>query len=123
MKVKIFAVGILITVVGFTIFDTVFLQRQLSQLRESAAGLDVSDKNPNAEEDAKALSREFMKKERFISLSVNHEDLTNIEEAFTELIAELSVSEHNDAEVAKNRLVDAFEHLRRLSGCNIDSVI
>ena len=29
MKVKIFAVGILITVVGFTIFDTVFLQRQL----------------------------------------------------------------------------------------------
>ena len=123
MKVKIFAVGILITVLGFTIFDTLFLQKQLHQLKESAEGLDVGEGNPRAEEEARALRDEFMKKERFISLSVNHEDLTNIEEAFTELIAELTVGEHNNAEVAKNRLIDAFGHLRRLSGCNIDSVI
>ena len=123
MKVKIFAVAILVTVVGFTVFDTFFLQRQLGQLKESAERLDVSEENSKAEDEARALSREFMQKERFISLSVNHEDLTNIEEAFTELIAELSVGEYNNATVAKNRLVDAFEHLRRLSGCNIDSVI
>lgn len=123
MKVKIFAVAILVTVVCFTVFDTFFLQRQLGQLKESVERLNVSEENSKAEDETRALSREFMQKERFISLSVNHEDLTNIEEAFTELIAELSVGEYNNATVAKNRLVDAFEHLRRLSGCNIDSII
>ena len=60
MKVKIFAVAILVTVVGFTVFDTFFLQRQLGQLKESAERLDVSGENSKAEDEARALSREFM---------------------------------------------------------------
>ncbi len=123
MKIKIFAVCVLAAVVGFTIFDTYLLQKQLSELHEAALSLDVSEKNETALADAKALREDFMNKERFISLTVNHDDLTNIEAAFTDLIGELSVEEYKNAEVAKNRLVDALEHLGRLSGCNFDAII
>ncbi len=123
MKIKIFAVSVLIAVVGFTVFDTLLLQKQLTALGEKALALDVSENNSNALTDAEALRGDFAKKEGFISLTVNHEDLTNIEAAFTDLIGELSVGNHEDAEVAKNRLADALGHLRRLSGFNIDSII
>ena len=123
MKIKIFAVCVLAAVVGFTVFDTYLLQKQLSELYKAASALDVSERNESALADAKALREDFMNKERFISLTVNHDDLTNIEAAFTDLIGELSVEEYQNAEVAKNRLVDAIEHLGRLSGCNFDAII
>ena len=123
MKIKIFTVALLVAVLGFTVFDAYLLQKQLAELRDEAINLNVSEENKSALSEAKALRERFMRKERFISLTVNHEDLTNIESAFTELIGELSVEEHKNAEVAKNRLIDALEHLGRLSGCNFDAII
>ena len=123
MKIKILAVVLLILSIGFTVFNTIFLQKQLIELTESVTALDISESNPNVLKEAKDLQDDFENSEHFISLSVNHEDLTNIESAFTDLIGELSVGQYKNARVAKNRLVDALSHLRRLSGCNLDAII
>jgi hypothetical protein len=72
---------------------------------------------------AEEIKESFEESEGFISLTVNHEDLTNIEVCYSDLIGYLSVGMTKEAEVTKNRLVDALKHLRRLSGVNIDSII
>ena len=40
-----------------------------------------------------------------------------------EMIGYLSVNDTDNARVTKNRLISYLEHLRRLSGFNIDAVI
>ena len=53
---------------------------------------------------------------------MSHNDLTDIESFFSEMIGYLSVSDMEGAEMAKNRLIDALAHLRRLSGVNMSSI-
>ena len=124
MGTKIAAVIILIITVGGVTLNTVVLDRMIGEKLVAAEALTISDEAPGASEKAVALAYEdFKRAERYISLTVNHDDLTNIEQLFAELIGHLSVGDTDSARVTKNRLVDALCHLRRLSGFNIDSVI
>ena len=100
------------------------MDRQIKGLYDDTAKIEIGDSDIQAvERSVRALYDEFKKKETFISLTVNHEDLTRIEESFSEIIGYLSVGNADDAMVIKNRLLDSLEHLRRLSGFNIDSII
>ena len=64
----------------------------------------------------------FKKMEVYVSLSVDHEDMMNIELAFAELVAMAEGGDTEGAEVTKSRLTYSLEHLKRLSGLNIDSI-
>jgi hypothetical protein len=64
----------------------------------------------------------FKKMESYISLSVDHEDMMNIELAFAELVAMVNKGDADGIEATKSRLKYSLEHLRRLSGLNIDSI-
>ena len=74
-------------------------------------------------EEAEWIFDKFLKREHYISLSVSHEDLTMIEDCFCEMIGYLKVGDKDNAEVTKGRLINSLEHLRRLSGFNIDTII
>ncbi|MBO7304726.1 MAG: DUF4363 family protein [Clostridia bacterium] len=68
------------------------------------------------------IFEEFKKAERIISLTVSHDDLTNIEEGFAEIIGAARAGGEVGLSTVKSRLADALEHLGRLSGINIDSI-
>ena len=124
MKEKIIAFCLLFLVLCFVLINTLVLDRQIKSLYDDTAKIEISDSDIQAaERSARELYEEFKKREKFISLTVNHEDLTRIEESFSEIIGYLSVGNADDAMVIKNRLLDSLEHLRRLSGFNIDSII
>ena len=124
MKEKIIAFCLLFLVICFVLINTLVLDRQIKGLYDDTAKIEISDSDIQAaERNARELYEEFKKREKFISLTVNHEDLTRIEESFSEIIGYLSVGNADDAMVIKNRLLDSLEHLRRLSGFNIDSII
>ena len=76
-----------------------------------------------SDEDYKLLAEKFQKHERFISLTVSHDDLTNVEEAFAELIGASNAGDNAKLETTKSRLKDSLKHLGRLSGINIDSIL
>lgn len=61
--------------------------------------------------------------ETYVSLSVDHEDMMNIELAFAELIGAVDAGDEESVAVVKSRLKYSLEHLRRLSGINIDSIL
>lgn len=121
MKAGIFALITVIAVVGLVTINSICLYRVIGDITENALALDISSES--ALDDACGLKQKFERAERFISLTVNHEDLTNIEECYSELIGYLSVGMQDEAEVTKSRLIDALTHLKRLSGVNIDSII
>lgn len=64
----------------------------------------------------------YRKKTAYISLSVSHDDLTRIDEGFTELIGAARVGDLDTVASVKSRLIGSLEHLRRLSGINMESI-
>ncbi len=74
-------------------------------------------------ESYEAVEEKFKKHERYISLTVSHDDLTNIEEAFAELIGAANANDEVRVITIKSRLKDSLLHLGRLSGINLDSIL
>ena len=122
MKEKIFAVVMIVLTIAAVAFNTIFLHKDMDKIYDEVNNIDFSD-GIQAFENAKAAYNLFRKKEMFLGLTVNHDDLSNIEECFSEMIGYLSVDDIDGAVVTKSRLTDALGHLRRLSGLNIDAII
>ena len=121
MKEKVIAVLIMVILIGFVTANTVILRKQIDGIIKEVNTLIIDA--PDATECAGELYDKFMHKEGYISLSVNHEDLTAIEEGFVEMIGYLKINNTEEAAVTKDRLTHSLEHLRRLSGFNIDAII
>ena len=124
MKTKILAIVILISVIGFSAFNSYFLHNEIISFTEKIEALEINENNTDKTlVSALEIKAWFRARESYISLSVNHEDLSNIETIFAELLGELEVGRADEATVAKSRLIDALHHLGRLSGVNIDTII
>ena len=124
MKIKIFAIVAVLTVVGAVAINTAVLNKQITALARAVNELNIRGVTvEEARERANAIFDKFKEREAYISLTVSHDDLTNIEDGFAELIGYLSVDDKDGAEVTKYKLENALLHLQRLSGFNIDAII
>ena len=124
MRIKIFATALISAIIGAVILNTLFLTKTINDFSEKVTRLEISDTDiKGAEINARETYSQFKDRETFMSLTVNHNDLTAIEELFSEMIGYLSIGDGDEARVAKSRLIDALSHLRRLSGVNIDSIV
>ncbi|MBQ8320831.1 MAG: DUF4363 family protein [Clostridia bacterium] len=124
MNTRIFAY-IIFTVIIISVFtNTVVLQRQISEVICEVEEFRITEGECGTlVKKAVKLYDDFKSKESYISLTVSHDDLTNIESGFAELIGYLSADEFGSAVATKNRLLDSLEHLRRLSGINFEAII
>lgn len=122
MKVKILATAILLITLGTCALNTYFLLRSIDRITSDVQDFSCTEPAKEAKEGAQALFDSYKRAEIFLSLTVSHNDLTDIESFFSEMIGYLSVSDMEGAEMAKNRLIDALAHLRRLSGVNMSSI-
>ena len=121
MRDKILAVTILVAIIICVVANDLMLKHKINETISDVESIDVAKNNTNNE--AESIFNDFMQREKYISLTVSHEDMTWIEECFAELISYISMSDTVEAEAAKSRLLHALKHLRRLSGFNIDSII
>ena len=121
MKVKIFAAVTLTVVMVLVALNTVALEKIVDGTIREIDALDTGAES--AESEAREIYEKFGRLEVFVSITVSHDDLTNIENCFSEMIGYLSVGMKDEAEVVKNRLRDSLTHLRRLVGINPDSII
>lgn len=117
MKEKVMAVCMLVLVSCFVTVNTVVLDKQIDALVEAI------EINPLSEEKINNAYDIFRQKKSYMGFTVSHEDLTSIEECFIELRDYIKDGDEDNAEITKNRLVFYLEHLRRLSGFNLDSII
>ena len=75
-----------------------------------------------AREEFEAIYDEYKGYTVYISLTVNHGDLESIDTAFAEIIGAAKAGDRDAVIMIKSRLIDNLDHIRRLSGINIDSV-
>lgn len=124
MKAKIFAVILMAIILVSVSVNTFVIDKQISNLAKEVEAIEINEGDTESAYDKSIKVLEgYKKNETYISLSVNHDDLTNIEDTFSEMLGNLSIGDAGGAEVAKNRLLCALMHLRRLSGINIDAII
>lgn len=124
MKEKIFAVIMITLIAGAVTTNTLLLRKNIDKIHASVDKIEFTDEEWESSKQRASEAYDFFKaKELFIGLTVNHDDLSDIEGCFSELIGYLDVEDTSGASVAKNRLIDALGHLRRLSGFNIDAII
>ena len=121
MKIKMMAVVIFLSVIVFVGVNTYIIDKEMREIGVDIAELDLSTER--AKEDAEEIYRDFQQKEKYLSLTVSHEDLTNIENCFVEMIGYLSIGDTDNAKVVKDRLTHSIEHLRRLSTFTIEAII
>lgn len=121
MKQKILAVILMVVVIAFVSINTIVLERQICATMEKVDTLALE--GVDAESNAKEIYSDYKRKEKYMSVTVSHDDLTSIEDCFVEMIGFISVGDSQNATVTKSRLISCLEHLRRLSGFNIDAII
>ena len=121
MRDKIIAIIILISVIGFVTVNSIVIDRAVDDLLKEVESLDFQDSEAKTE--AERVWKKFKDNSAFISLSVSHDDLSNIEDTFREMIGAIATDDKDSADIAKYRLLSYLEHLRRLSGASIDAII
>ena len=117
MKSLRIGVIMLLIVIGFSAVNTLFLSGAIERLCEG-----VSSYSIEGDGCAMELYSDFKALEAFASLTVSHEDLTNIEDLFVEVISYSKIGDKEGLFIAKSRLDNALLHLGRLIRLNIDSV-
>ena len=122
MKLKNIAYTILVSTVTLITVNSLVLGRMIDTVTKAVSDAEVDD-TTLAETKYTEIYEDFKKKERYISLTVNHNDLMNIENSFAELIGAAKADDKESLIIAKSRLIDALGHLKRLSGINLDSVL
>jgi hypothetical protein len=121
MKDKIIAIASLAVVLTAVVLNGLALKGKIEATIEEVASINIQESG--TKDEAERIFDNFLKREHYISLTVSHEDLTMIEDCFCEMIGYLKVGDIDNAEVTKGRLLGSLEHLRRLSGFNIDTII
>ena len=121
MKEKILAVVILILVIGAVVTNALIIKQKIENTLAEVIDIEITESTTKSQ--AEEVFEEFLKREHYISLTVSHEDLMQTEENFADMVGCLSAGDVEGAMAAKYRLIRSLEHLRRLSGFNIDSII
>ena len=121
MKAYIFATIIFSALLTGVIANSVFVGRTAERLKSEIANLNCTDIE-SVKSEFERIHSDYKKHERFISLTVSHDDLTNIDESFSDISGAIEAKDESLLLTAKSRLEDALSHLRRLSGINPDSI-
>ena len=121
MKQKIIAVVLLLIVISFVSVNTIIIDKHIDEIIKEVNGIETDSKS--AIDMSREIFDKFKRMETFIGLTVNHDDITNIEDCFVEMVGYLSIGDDDEAEVVKNRLTNSLEHLRRLSTFTFDAII
>ncbi len=121
MKSVRVALALLVITLCAVIANSIVLRHTFDAITDKVEKTDDSDISAAHEQYTKIFD-EFKEKEWFISLTVNHEDLTNVEDALSEIIGATKAGDIDAVITIKSRLTNSLEHLSRLSGINIESI-
>lgn len=122
MKAVRISIIVFILLLAAVILNSIYISKVTEKFADKIREIDTE--NLEAAKDVlKQLHEEFRKEEKFISITVSHDDLTNIEESFADIIGAAEAGMTVDVITIKSRLEDALRHLGRLSSINFDSII
>lgn len=121
MKSVRFAYTVLVLLILAVVINMVLVKNSVGRLLDEVKAAEEENTEKAALEYSE-IYESYKERELFISLTVSHEDLSELELAFSELIGAAKADDKSSLLIAKSRLTDRLWHIKRLSGINIDSV-
>lgn len=119
MRAAIISLAVLIAILAVVMLNSFFVSKSISDITEKLENAPQSTEEYNLYSE---IFNDYLKKQRFIGLTVSHDDLTNIEREFNEILGAIKAGDDDTLIIAKSRLIGSLSHLRRLSGINADSI-
>ena len=120
MKIIISAYVVLAAIILIVIINSLIISHNIDVILEKLRGTPDS---ANAEDAYEEIFDDYIKKQKYLGITVSHDDLTNIESEFYEILGAASVGDDDALKIAKSRLMGALTHLKRLCGINFDSIL
>ena len=119
MKTIILSYVILILVILLVIINSIIVSNSIDAIIEKLKNIpdSVSEK-----EQYKEVFDDYIKIQHLFEITVSHDDLTNIESEFYEIMGAVNAEDSESLKIAKSRLIGSLSHLKRLSGINADSI-
>ena len=118
--VRVAAILLIITLLTVVI-NSIVLKGIIDEITDEVVKAEEEDAELALKEYSEIFEK-YKKKSSYISLTVNHEDLTDIENSFAEIIGAARGGDIVGVITIKSRLVSALTHLGRLTGINLDSI-
>lgn len=120
MKTVVVSYIILAVVLLVVIVNSIIISNSIDTILEKLKGIpEVSSAGKEYQE----VFDDYMAAQRFLGITVSHDDLTNIEGEFYEILGAAEAGDDESLVIAKSRLMGALTHLRRLCGINADSIL
>ena len=121
MKSVRFAYSVFLILVIAVLLNSLAIGRMIDLISEELSAAEETDMTIAKEEYA-VIYDKYKKYELYISLTVNHDDLSNIEDSFSEIVGSAKAEDEAGVLTAKNRLTEQLSHVKRLAGVNVDSI-
>ena len=119
MKAAVFSFLILGVVLISVVLNSIFVSKSICEIKTM---LEDAPSDTDSYKEYSHIYEVYMKKQKYIGFTVSHEDLTNIEREFNEILGAIEANDAESLIIAKSRLIGSLSHLRRLSGINADSI-
>ena len=120
MKTIITAYVVLALIIILVIVNSMVISHNIDVILEK---LRSAPEGAEAGEAYREIFDDYMKRQKYLGLTVSHDDLTNIEGEFYEIIGAADAKDDDTMKIAKSRLIGALMHLKRLCGINFDSIL
>ncbi len=118
MKVFYVSLAVSLLIITAVVLNCVLLGVFFTELIEGCEALgDIQNPEPYHR-----LYEKFEARRRFMSLSITHDVILQIEGDFSQMLGAISAGDEESCEITKSHLLTVLVHARRLSGINFDSV-
>ncbi len=119
MKIHIFAIVIAVSVICVVFVNSFVIGYNIERLTEA---ISAAPEDEPCAEIYDGLFEDYLRREKYLALSISHSDLLGVEDALSELVGAASAEDYDSVKMAKSRVIQALTHIKRLSGVNLDSI-
>ena len=120
MKTIVTAYVILSVIIIIVIINSLVISHNIDVILEKLHGAPDTSEALDTYED---ILENYIERQKYLGLTVSHDDLTNIEREFYEILGAAKAGDDDTLKIAKSRLTGALTHLKRLCGINFDSIL
>ncbi|MFA5561494.1 MAG: DUF4363 family protein [Eubacteriales bacterium] len=130
MKTFIITLSLLAVLVGFVFVNAHLVVRQISETATAVAALPLPEKPEDPAradlsgqgEQVRGIHQSWQEKLRYISLTVNHHDLMQVQDQFAALMGACEAGNYTDYILTLSMLQSGLSHLREQSLCSLGNI-
>ena len=113
---------LLILVLGFAVWNCLYLQKHLTELTSLTQALRANGDFSGQEETVEKIGKEWDRYFPYMTYVASYQELNRADEAMQDLLAAQKTESRENAAAARARLLDALRRIKELEGVSFRAV-